>query len=46
MKNKTNQAQGMTVNPAPSTVQYPFVHASYPSMTQYLQVRDHQILSI
>lgn len=45
-KNKNNQAQGITVNPAPSTVQYPFVHASYPSMTQYLQVRDPQFPSI
>ncbi|XP_055318617.1 phosphatidylinositol-binding clathrin assembly protein LAP isoform X11 [Sitodiplosis mosellana] len=29
-------AQG-TVSPAPSTVHYPFVHASYSAMTQYLQ---------
>uniref|UniRef100_A0A1B0BY67 Uncharacterized protein n=1 Tax=Glossina palpalis gambiensis TaxID=67801 RepID=A0A1B0BY67_9MUSC len=32
-------AHGMTVSPAPITINHPYVHASYPVIPNYMQVR-------
>lgn len=33
------KAHGMTVSPAPITINHPYIHASYPVMPNYMQVR-------
>jgi len=33
----------MTVSPAPITINHPYIHASYPVMPNYVQVRMIEI---